>query len=50
MQDGCCSSYKYEAFDEKNPNITFTVARHGTAADGDEAWLQLPCNYYEVKH
>ena len=48
FQDGCCSTYKYE-IDDKNTGEKLTVARHGTADDGDEVWVQLPCMYYEVR-
>ena len=45
-QDGCCSSYKYEMDGDDGSKIT--VGRHGTAADDDETWVNLPCNYLSV--
>ena len=34
--------------DPKDNSQKITVARHGTALDEDEIWIQLPCNYEEV--
>merc|ERR1711894_57891 len=41
--DGCCSSFKYE-IDDPESNEKITYARHGTADDEDEIWVQLPCD------
>ena len=45
-QDGCCSSFKWE-IDDPSSGQSITVARHGTAADEDELWAELPCDLDE---
>ena len=47
-QEGCCSSFKWE-IDDPSSGQSITVARHGTAADDDEIWSQLPCEYSHEK-
>ena len=45
-QEGCCSSFKWE-IDDPSSGQSITVARHGTAADDDELWAELPCDLDE---
>ena len=45
-QDGCCSSFKWE-IDDPSSGQSIIVARHGTAADEDELWAELPCDLNE---